>query len=98
MNWDTAEEGQPMDESMGFVFEDPVTYEIMVQTSLVILNPPFGSAQSIKFLFFQMHQEKAVMAPCGHSFSETTVADWHKVCTAPHHNHRAAESRVCLRD
>lgn len=40
-----------MDESMGFVFEDPVTYEIM---------------------------EKAVMAPCGHSFSETTVADWHK--------------------
>merc|ERR1711879_320022 len=50
MNWDTAE-GEPMDESMGFIFEDPVTYEIM---------------------------ENAVMAPCGHSFSETTVADWHK--------------------
>jgi hypothetical protein len=30
MDWDAAE-GQPMDESMGFIFEDPVTYEIMVR-------------------------------------------------------------------
>jgi hypothetical protein len=41
MNWDAPAEGQPMDESMGFIFEDPVTYEIMVR-----LKPALGTFDS----------------------------------------------------